>query len=141
MRSKAPLVMMEQIVMVLIFALAAALCLQAFVLSGQISNKMEAKNRAVVEAQNAAETLKSGGLKQYMEEYAVVQDGEVYKTLFDKDWNIVPEEKQAKYSLELTFTESELPNLWRAVICVSELEGEELFTIPAAGQTEVMQSE
>lgn len=31
MRSKAPLVMMEQMVMLLVFALAAALCLQAFV--------------------------------------------------------------------------------------------------------------
>ena len=37
MKSKAPLVMMEQVVMVLIFALAAALCLQTFVLSGKIS--------------------------------------------------------------------------------------------------------
>ena len=33
MRSKAPLVMMEQMVMLLVFALAAALCLQAFVRS------------------------------------------------------------------------------------------------------------
>lgn len=33
MRSKAPLVLMEQLVMVLVFALAAALCVQVFVLS------------------------------------------------------------------------------------------------------------
>ena len=36
MRSKAPLVMMEQMVMLLVFALAAALCLQAFVRSDEI---------------------------------------------------------------------------------------------------------
>ena len=30
MRSKAPLALMEQMVMVLVFALAAALCLQSF---------------------------------------------------------------------------------------------------------------
>ena len=33
MKSKAPLALMEQMVMILVFALAAALCLQAFVKS------------------------------------------------------------------------------------------------------------
>ena len=37
MRSKAPLALMEQMVMVLVFALAAALCLQAFALADRIS--------------------------------------------------------------------------------------------------------
>ena len=48
MRSKAPLAMMEQMVMVLVFALAAALCLQAFVKSDRMSKEMEARDRAVV---------------------------------------------------------------------------------------------
>ena len=59
MKSKAPLVMMEQIVMVLIFALAAALCLQTFVLSGKISKNTEELNRASIETQNVAESLKA----------------------------------------------------------------------------------
>ena len=58
MRSKAPLVLMEQLVMVLVFALAAALCVQVFVLSDQTSRSHEARDRAVVAAQNAAENLK-----------------------------------------------------------------------------------
>ena len=37
MRSKAPLVMMEQMIMLLVFALAAVLCLQAFTTSREIS--------------------------------------------------------------------------------------------------------
>ena len=37
MRSKAPLLLMEQMVMLLVFALAAALCVQAFVKSDAIS--------------------------------------------------------------------------------------------------------
>ena len=37
MRSKAPLLLMEQMVMLLVFALAAALCLQAFVKSDGLS--------------------------------------------------------------------------------------------------------
>ena len=45
MRSKAPLVMMEQMVMLLVFALAAALCLQAFVKSDQLSQQGEVRDR------------------------------------------------------------------------------------------------
>ena len=47
MRSKAPLAMMEQMVMLLVFALAAALCLQAFVKSDQLSQQGEVRDRAV----------------------------------------------------------------------------------------------
>ena len=44
-RSKAPLAMMEQMVMLLVFALAAALCLQAFVKSDGMSKRGEAYSR------------------------------------------------------------------------------------------------
>ena len=47
MRSKAPLVMMEQMVMLLVFALAAALCLQAFVQSDLLSKDIASRDRAI----------------------------------------------------------------------------------------------
>ena len=50
MRSKAPLILMEQMVMLLVFALAAALCLQAFVKSDALSSRGEARDRALLEA-------------------------------------------------------------------------------------------
>ena len=58
MRSKTPLALMEQIIMVLVFALAAALCLRAFVLSDTISRTCEERDRAVMAAQTVAEVLK-----------------------------------------------------------------------------------
>lgn len=61
MKSKAPLVLMEQMVMLLVFALAAALCLQAFVKSDEISLKSQAKSNAAIEAQNVAELLRHSG--------------------------------------------------------------------------------
>ena len=61
MRSKAPLAMMEQMVMLLVFALAAALCLQAFVKSDQISKRGEDRDRAAVLCQNAAEAIRHNG--------------------------------------------------------------------------------
>ncbi len=38
MKSKAPLVLMEQIIMLLVFALAAAICLQAFIKADALSS-------------------------------------------------------------------------------------------------------
>ena len=43
MKSKAPLSLMEQLIMLVVFALAAALCLQVFVLSGSVSCDSETK--------------------------------------------------------------------------------------------------
>ncbi|MEG1593865.1 MAG: hypothetical protein RR350_05590 [Oscillibacter sp.] len=61
MRSKAPLVLMEQLFMVLVFALAAALCLRVFVLSEQMSRQNELRDQAVTTCQTMAETLKHCG--------------------------------------------------------------------------------
>lgn len=61
MRSKAPLVLMEQLVMLLVFALAAAVCIRAFALSERIAVDNAALDRAVQEAERAAELWKSGG--------------------------------------------------------------------------------
>ena len=59
MRIKTPLVLMEQLVMVLVFAMAAAICLQVFSLSDRLSKENEARAEAALLAQNTAEELKS----------------------------------------------------------------------------------
>lgn len=66
MKNKSPLPLMEQLLMVLVFALAAALCLQGFVLANRISERLETRNQAVTMAQNAAEIIKytAGDLQQ-----------------------------------------------------------------------------
>ena len=61
MKSKAPLMLMEQMVMLLVFALAAALCLQAFVKADEISRRAEARDRAVILCQTVAEEIKAVG--------------------------------------------------------------------------------
>ena len=61
MKSRAPLALMEQMVMLLVFALAAALCLQAFVRSDNISRQSEARDRAAMLVQSAAEAIQSYG--------------------------------------------------------------------------------
>jgi len=59
MKNKTPLPLMEQLIMVLIFALTAALCLQGFSLADHMSRRQEAREKAVVMAQNMAEALKA----------------------------------------------------------------------------------
>lgn len=61
MKHRASLTLMEQLIMVLIFALAAAVCLGIFAKADAISRETARKEEAVVLAQNAAELLKHTG--------------------------------------------------------------------------------
>ena len=141
MKSKAPLVMMEQIVMVLIFALAAALCLQTFVLSGNISKRTEELNRASIEAQNAAETLKTVGLDGYFTETATIPVQNSFRTAYDNTWNKVTEPERTEYFLDIYPANDAADMFWKAEIVVTKKDGTELFRIPVAGQTEVTRNE
>lgn len=60
---------MEQIIMLCVFAVAAAICIRAFVWSDQKSKYNETRSLAVISAQSAAETLKyySGDLEKTAE--------------------------------------------------------------------------
>ena len=59
MKNKAPLSLLEQLLMLLVFALAAAICLQVFVKADSISRQTSRLDRAVVLAQNGAEVVKA----------------------------------------------------------------------------------
>jgi Tfp pilus assembly protein PilX len=59
MKHKSSLLLMEQLIMVLVFALAAALCLQVFAKADRISLETTRQDRAMILAQNAAAVLKA----------------------------------------------------------------------------------
>lgn len=135
MRSKTPLAMMEQLLMLLVFALAALVCLQVFVFSGQTSRRNEARDRAVLEAQNAAEALKSGDSGYFAEMGAGVNGNAGYLLAYDGDWQPVPADSgDAAYTLTTTETESGLAFLWTAEVRVSTVNGDQLIRLPVAGQ-------
>ena len=60
-RSKAPLALMEQIIMILVFALASAVCLQAFVYSNRLSEQGQLKELSASHAQTVIEYCKASG--------------------------------------------------------------------------------
>lgn len=71
MKSKATLFLMEQLVMVLVFALAAALCLGVFARADEMAEQITKRDEAVNLACNAAELLKATGDPAQAERLAV----------------------------------------------------------------------
>ncbi len=123
MKSRAPLVLMELVVMVLVFALASALCLHAFVLSRRLSDRSLLADEALLLAQNAAETLKlTGGDLQS----AASQPGGQAQTGL---WTL----EQGDLLLEVRPVTVNLAGLGRAEVRVL-WGGESLVTLPVAWQ-------
>lgn len=131
MKNKSPLALMEQLLMVLVFALAAALCLQGFVLANRISTHMEARNHAVNIAQNAAEVVKylSGDLEQAARLLNAEWDG----NMLQADCESATRTKDLR--LNITSKDSSMPLLGTAHIRVLQDE-ELLFEITVAWQEE-----
>ena len=139
MKSKAPLALMEQMVMLLIFALAAALCLQAFVKSDKISLRSEAKSRAALAAQDIAEILRHDGrdmesVLSYAEEVLGGNyTGDKLCIYYDENWNITQEE--GAYCLSVQEVAVEEQDLQKASVQVKSREPEKeelLFELEAA---------
>jgi len=85
MRQKTPLVLMELGIMLGVFALAAALCLQGFAAAGRISRESVRRDAAVTAAQNAAEVLRStrGDLTESAEILGGAVSGQVWTLEYD----------------------------------------------------------
>lgn len=136
MRSKAPLALMEQLVMVLVFALAAALCVQAFALSDRLSRQNEIEDHALLQAQNAAETLKSlrGDGAQAADTYGGTWDGTTWRICLDETWQ--QSREASAYCVTVTPQTGDLPLLGEATVTVTDAAGKTLATLPVAWQRE-----
>ena len=135
MKSKAPLALMEQLVMVLVFALAAALCLQVFVLSDRMSQRSEARDHAVVQVQNVAETLKGcdGDLSESAARLGGIADEESLQIGYDTDWRPVPV-AESIYLVQAVRTEEEDPMLGGAQVFAQTVDGDVLFQVNVCWQ-------
>lgn len=146
MKSKAPLLLMEQMVMLLVFALAAALCLQAFVKSDSQSRQSEKRDRAAVLCQNAAETIRAadGNFNKAAEQLGLeFGQGSTMYCYYDENWEPVPgpdgggSDTEWVYRLSVQGQYPDTPGLGKASISVNEErdgEGTPLFEIEVAWQ-------
>ena len=149
MKSKTPLLLMEQMVMLLVFALAAALCLQAFVKSDNLSKASQNRDRALEEAQSAAEVIRHtrGDFEQAAEILnASVWQEDVFSINYGRDWTRSEPVQSGSgfavyefgYILGVTRMESNVPGLGKAGVWVQEDEsGEDLIRFEVCWQEEV----
>ena len=88
-RNKVPLLLMEQLIMVLVFAFTATFCIQAFVLSIQLSKNSQAKDRAVNIAQNVIETLiaNQGNIEELEQIFGGNADNNNWTLTLDENWS------------------------------------------------------
>lgn len=144
MKSKAPLALMEQMVMLLVFALAAALCLQAFVQSDRLSRESEARDHAAVLCQSVAETIRhnGGNLEAAAAQLAVpygayAAEGLPFEVHYTEDWGL-SDTREYAYYLRAEEVDSGLPGLGQARVEVVETAaGEPLFDLTISWQKEV----
>lgn len=142
-RDKTPLLLMEQLVTLLVFALAAALCLQAFVTADRLSRRMADREQAAIHCQNAAETLKqkAGDIPAALGELGDVgrREGFGYFVSYGEGWSeFVPDGiRTVSYTLQVRPLESGVAGLGKAQVTAyawSKGEMEELFSLEAAWQ-------
>lgn len=129
MRSKAPLVLMEQLVMVLVFALAAALCIQAFVLADRRSASCAEQNQAVIAAQSAAEVYKNcrGDGNQAAELYGGHVEQGSWVTYWDQDGRQVNDREDAAFQVQVAPVRTDSEYLGRATLKAVETGGNSQF--------------
>jgi len=133
MRSKTALPLIEKLVMLLVFALSAALCLRLFLWSDQTAKTNAARDQAVLHAQNAAELLKYyKGNFPLAAEHMGSWDGENWVIFYDQHWQEI--QNGGSYCLLIHTTEDTTPLLGSATAQVTTTEGEELFSIPICWQ-------
>ncbi|MBP3521805.1 MAG: hypothetical protein J6J87_10745 [Oscillospiraceae bacterium] len=156
MKRKAPLSMMELMVMIAVFALSATLCLQAFVKSDRVSRRVEARDRASVLCQSVAEVIRHNGgdleaaLNQVNGTEPKQRDGFWFEN-YDENWQVITYEESGReplpissgsrtYTIWVTELDGGLPGLGRANVEVFDCEGdgmESLFSIEVSWQKEV----
>ncbi len=135
MKSKAPLALMEQILMVLVFALAAALCLQMFVFASQVADRCEAKDRAVLVVQNAAEVWKMncGDPQKCVQQLGGESSADGWYIEYNADWEETSN-GDAEYLVRAVPVASNDPLLGCADISAQTVDGDCLFQVSIAWQ-------
>ena len=135
MKNKAPLSLMEQLCMLLVFALSAALCVQIYVLSDRISRYCETRGQAVTLVQNTAEKVKfcKGDADRYPELLGGEGNDEKWQLGYDENWEKVPLE-QACYRLVVASEDTGMASLGRSTVSAFSEKDGELFSVTVSWQ-------
>jgi len=122
MKDKTPLLLIEQLIMILVFALTAALCLRGFAYGAQQSKQIQHREQAAILAQSTAEELKAAGDVQ---DTVSFYDGDLQPVAQDDEWI---------YRMQVSQEASDVPGLGKAGICVDSEDGEALIVLTVGWQ-------
>ena len=125
MKKNASLALMEQAVMLLVLAIAAALCLKAFVWADTKSLEYSNRDRAITQLQSAAEVLKfhRGDLTAAAQTHGGTLDGDQWVITLDKGWN---QAASGDYRVCATLLDCDTDYLGGATLTVLPTSGEPL---------------
>lgn len=131
MKNKAPLALIELTVMVLIFAVSAALCLQAFVWSDLTSAKLADRDTAILQAETVAEVVKAcrGDFDAAAELLAGESVDGVLQVHFEDGFcasaQLIDEGKPLLGTAEVTVYDGENQELFGLTVCWQEVKDHE----------------
>lgn len=133
MKRSASLLLIELTIMLLIFSLAAALCVQAFVWADNRSRQSANEDMALFHARNAAEVLKhcNGDFALAAQTHGGSWDG-VWKIAYNGKWEIT--EGAAKYSLLVEPVDTAQELLGQAKLIVRNEDGTVLAELTVCWQ-------
>ena len=145
-RSKSTLFLIEQLIVVAVFAISAAACITILASAYFTSVETRDLRKAILVAENVAETFKATNGSVYS--ISIVLDGEDMIAIksqgneltaivyYDNDWQ-VSYENNAAYMLKLSrpaYPDTSL-NVITGELAVSKLSGEEILSFPVSAKT------
>jgi len=156
-RSKSTLFLIEQLIVIAVFAICAAACVSIMTAAFFFTNDSASTSNAIIKAESAAEVFKAseGDIAAVVDVMGGVsggvlgRSGDVYASIFyDSSWE-VSSESNASYKLSINATGTPHTSLDYTLmvgfINVERITGEELVSLQVAarmqGEGEVMQSE
>ena len=141
-RTRSALFLMEQLIVIVIFAVASAVCAQIFTAALIKSSDAKELNHALIAAKNGAETFRAyGDPKTAVEAIGgSVGDSDSAVVWYDKDWRVCPE-SEAVYFMRLSATaDAGEPSLSLCELTVESIQGDEIFALTVARRLGAVES-
>ena len=134
MRGKTSLILMEQAIMLLILAVAAAVCIQAFVWSDNRSLENSGRDRALAELQSAADVLKAhkGDLAAAADALGGTVESGQWTIFWNEDWEQTP--KVGAYRLHVVTQDDKIAYLGSAALEIRQEDGSILANLQVCWQ-------
>lgn len=103
-RSKTPLFLMEVVIMLLVFAISASICLKVFVEGKKISEDSYNLDKACFEAQKAAEYWQNtkGDMMQTAQLLQGTLQDHKLQLCYDEDWSLTKKDAVFTLTMEMT---------------------------------------